>query len=246
MNTTIGQPQGQVHAWFIFVIGQDAQSKKTLHLFFFKSYGVCLQTFFNQRQQSCSPSMQRLKIFGSYFYQMQDLGLQALWIEDNGMHKYIRKLLALPLLPGKEISTQFQQLKLQATTETLQELIKYIEVTWITNIAYPIRDWSVYCQPMRTMNVIESWLKALSGETGRKGQVPFYTLVQSLHQVAQLSVQNVQLVRNKKLIRIQQQDCHHLQSQISQYWTEFRKRKITAAKLLKVCSKLNGSSQTES
>ena len=24
MNTTIGQPQGQVHAWFIFVIGQDA------------------------------------------------------------------------------------------------------------------------------------------------------------------------------------------------------------------------------
>ena len=66
--------------------------------------------------------MQRLKIFGSYFYQMQDLGLQALCIEDNGMHKYIRKLLALPLLPGKEISTQFQRLKLQATTETLQEL----------------------------------------------------------------------------------------------------------------------------
>ena len=96
------------------------------------------------------------------------------------------------------------------------------------------------------MNVIKSWLKVLSGETGRKGQVPFYTLVQSLHQVAQLSVQNVQLVRNKKLIRIQQQDCHHLQSQISQYWTEFRKRKITEAKLLKVCSKLNGSSQTES
>ena len=24
MNTTIGQPQRQVHAWFIFVIGQDA------------------------------------------------------------------------------------------------------------------------------------------------------------------------------------------------------------------------------
>ncbi|XP_066015930.1 uncharacterized protein [Pocillopora verrucosa] len=61
---------------------------------------------------------------------MQDLGLQALCIEDNGMHRYIRKLLALPLLPGKDISTQFQQLKLQATAETLQELIKYIEDTW--------------------------------------------------------------------------------------------------------------------
>ena len=190
--------------------------------------------------------MQRLKIFGSYFYQMQDLGLQALCIEDNGMHKYIRKLLALPLLPGKEISTQFQRLKLQATTETLQELIKYIEDTWITNIAYPIRDWSAYRQPIRTMNDIGSWLKLLSNETSRKGQVPFYTLVQSLHQVAQLSVQNVQLVSNEKLIRIQQQDCHHLQSQISQYWTEFRKRKITATKLLKVCSKLHGPSQTES
>ena len=61
---------------------------------------------------------------------MQDLGLKALCIEDNGMHRYIRKLLALPLLPGKDISTQFQQLKLQATAETLQELIKYIEDTW--------------------------------------------------------------------------------------------------------------------
>ena len=190
--------------------------------------------------------MQRLKIFGSYFYQMQDLGLQALYIEDNGMHRYIRKLLALPLLPGKEISTQFQRLKLQATTETLQELIKYIEDTWITNIAYPIRDWSVYRQPIRTMNDIGSWPKLLSNESGRKGQVPFYTLVQSLHQVAQLSVQNMQLVSNKKLIRIQQQDCHHLQSQISQFWAEYRKRKITAAKLLKVCSKLYGPSQTES
>ena len=162
------------------------------------------------------------------------------------MHKNSRKLLALPLLSGKEISTQFQPLKLRATTETLQELIKYIEDTWITNIAYPIRDWSVYCQPIRTMNDIESWLKVLSAETGRSSQVPFYTLVQSLHQVAQLSVQNVQLVSDKNLIRIQQQDCHHLQSQISQYWTEFRKRKITAAKLLKVCSKLYGPSQTES
>ena len=47
---------------------------------------------------------------------MQDLGLQALCIEDNGMHRYIRKLLVLPLQPGKEISAQFQQLKLQATT----------------------------------------------------------------------------------------------------------------------------------
>ena len=38
MNTTIGQPQGQVHAWFIFVIGQDAKSKQTSHLFIFKWY----------------------------------------------------------------------------------------------------------------------------------------------------------------------------------------------------------------
>ena len=83
------------------------------------------------------------------------------------------------------------------------------------------------------MNVIKSWPKALSGETGRKGQVPFYTLVQSLHQVAQLSVQNVQLVSDKNLIGIQQQDCHHLQSQISQYWTEFRKSKNNSSKTSK-------------
>ena len=46
------------------------------------------------------------------------------------MHRYIRKLLALSLLPGKDISTKFQQLKLQTIAETLQTLIKYIEDTW--------------------------------------------------------------------------------------------------------------------
>ena len=38
MITRIGQPQGQVHAWFIFVIRQGAQSKQASHLLFFKSY----------------------------------------------------------------------------------------------------------------------------------------------------------------------------------------------------------------
>ena len=38
---------------------------------------------------------------------MQKLGLQALCIKDNGMHKYIRKLFALPLLPSNKIFTQF-------------------------------------------------------------------------------------------------------------------------------------------
>ena len=83
------------------------------------------------------------------------------------------------------------------------------------NILYPVTSFSFYPKIqvyIPEYNYILSWLKALSGETGRKGQVPFYTLVQSLHQVAQLSVQNVQLVSDKKLIRIQQQDCHHLQS----------------------------------
>ncbi|PFX20540.1 hypothetical protein AWC38_SpisGene14995 [Stylophora pistillata] len=177
----------------------------------------------------------------SVWKKMQDLGLQSMCTDHNGMHKYLRKLLALPLLPGKEISTQFQRLKLQATTETLWELINYIEDTWITNIAYPIRDWSSYHQPIRTMDDIEGWQKVLNGETSRKCQVPFYTLVQSLYRVAQISVQNMQLVSNKKLIRIQGQDCHHLQKPISQYWTEYRKKEITAAKLLKLCSKLSGS-----
>ena len=40
MNAMIGQPQRQVHAWFIFVMGQDAS-----HLFIFQV--VCLQTFFS-------------------------------------------------------------------------------------------------------------------------------------------------------------------------------------------------------
>ena len=48
------------------------------------------------------------------FSQVQELGLQVAYTEDQGTYGWIRKLLALPFLPYTEITTQFERLRLGA------------------------------------------------------------------------------------------------------------------------------------
>ena len=58
---------------------------------------------------------------------VQECGLQSHFMKDNGTHKFVKKLLALPYLPADAIAATFD--KLNATlqlTESLQQLVDYI------------------------------------------------------------------------------------------------------------------------
>ena len=85
------------------------------------------------------------------FLQVQELGLQVAYTEDQGTYGWIRKLLALPFLPYTEITTQFERPRLGAEGPR-KELVEYIASQWIYNAIFPVKDWSIFMQPVRKTN----------------------------------------------------------------------------------------------
>ena len=63
--------------------------------------------------------------------------------------------MALPFLPHHEIPAMFARLRIQATTQPLRQIVQYIKDQWIESTIHPIKDWSIYGQPIRTNNDIE-------------------------------------------------------------------------------------------
>ena len=76
---------------------------------------------------------------------VQQLGLQTAYSDNKAINSFIRKLMALPLLPHETITAMFEHLANLATTRTLQELVLYIRNTWIENEIWSPSTWSVLC-----------------------------------------------------------------------------------------------------
>ena len=55
---------------------------------------------------------------------VQDIGLRRAYIHDNATHLYVKKLIALQLLPVEHIDPVFQVLKTKATSSKLQHLTR--------------------------------------------------------------------------------------------------------------------------
>ena len=148
--------------------------------------------------------------------------------------------MALPFLPEADIPPMFQSLRDSATTATLWELVKYVADTWVTSTMWPPSCWSVYMLPIRTNNDIEGWHHSLNRRANNRVHLPFYLLVELLHQEARLVSIQIQLVSDGKLSRIQRRKYRLLQSKIFKYWEDYSSNEITARRLLKLCSYVNG------
>ena len=110
--------------------------------------------------------------------------------------------MALPFLPEADIPPMFQLLNDSATTTTLRKLVKYVADTWVTSTVWPPSCWSVYMLPIRTNNDIEGWHHSLNRRANNHIHLPFYLLVELLHQEARLVSIQIQLVPDGKLSRI--------------------------------------------
>lgn len=88
---------------------------------------------------------------------VQEFGLKATYDQRQGAHHMIRKLLALPLLPGEQIRRAFQKLKGKAATSshTTQQLFEYVEDQWLDSSLWDEKERSVYRQNVRTNNDVE-------------------------------------------------------------------------------------------
>ena len=176
--------------------------------------------------------------------QVQELGLQVAYTEDQGTYEWIRKLLALPFLPYADITTQFERLRL-GIEGPRKELTDYIASQWIYNAIFPMKDWSVFMQPVRTNNDIEGWHNALNRRANGRSSLPFYVLIQLLHREARLVEVQMRLVADHKLMRIQRKKYRVLQARLHNEWEQYQSRKKTARELLKSCSQLYGPTRTQ-
>ncbi|KAK3698433.1 hypothetical protein QZH41_010007, partial [Actinostola sp. cb2023] len=162
---------------------------------------------------------------------VQEHGLQVTYQNDEATYNYIRKLMALPFLPHHEIPAMFARLRIQATTQPLRQIVQYIKDQWIESTIHPIKDWSIYGQPIRTNNDIEGWHHGLNRRASGR-HLPLYELIELLHREAKLCAIQIRLVSNQKLTRMQRKKYKRLQTKVFQVWKEYEDRVKTASQLL--------------
>ncbi|XP_053390676.1 uncharacterized protein LOC123565429 [Mercenaria mercenaria] len=86
---------------------------------------------------------------------VQNLGLTGAYMQDEGTHWFIRKILALPLIPAEHAAPAFEHIQRKGTPP-LQPLLEYVQSTWFNGFWSP-EEWSVYGQSIRTNNDCEGW-----------------------------------------------------------------------------------------
>ena len=148
--------------------------------------------------------------------------------------------MALPFLPEDKIEPMFLQLSRQATTAPLKEFVSHVSETWIYNNTWPPSCWSVFMMVTRSNNDIEGWHNGLHRRACGRWNMPFYLLIDLLHQEARLTALRVRLVSEKKLKRIQRKKYRSLQAQLFNIWDDYCHNEKTAEQLLCLCANLNG------
>lgn len=87
---------------------------------------------------------------------------QTAYQSKDVVHKFIRKIHALPFLPAEHIGPAFRHLCGQTTSTPLLDLLKYVRNTWLQSTIWTVDSWSVFMQPIRTNNDVEGWHRRLN------------------------------------------------------------------------------------
>ena len=87
---------------------------------------------------------------------------------------------------------------------------------------------------------VEGWHHSLNRRSGNKVHLPFYLLVELLNEESRLVSIQIRLVSDGKLLRIQRKKYQQLQERVFNHREDFNSKKISARRLLKLCSYLNG------
>lgn len=186
----------------------------------------------------CFPTV---KITGCVFHwgqavwrHVQNLGLATTYQRDQGTNSFIRKLLALPFLPASHIKDIFIALRDLNSADHLEPLLDYIEQRWIDSTIWPIADWCIYGQSVRTNNDVEGWHRRLNTRAGISP--PFYNLVKLLHLEAGSVDNQIRLVSEQRLQRNQKAAFRTMQGRVFAAWEQYREGEISDTGLLKKIS----------
>ncbi|KAL3861171.1 hypothetical protein ACJMK2_007236 [Sinanodonta woodiana] len=133
---------------------------------------------------------------------VQSVELAETYMRREGLHSFVRQVLALQFLQSAHMRQTVQMLQMKATTQ------------WMDNSVFPAETWSVYRQKVRTNNDVEGkhrnnktyeWHHRLSSRAVHMGLV-FYQLVPLLRREADLlrfAVQCNDLGRERRCFRFE-------------------------------------------
>ena len=158
---------------------------------------------------------------GCYFHhthalwrQIQRLGLQPDYEEDQEVRRSQRSLMAIAFLPTHKIQETFQTLQQQPAVDgnnQLQRFFSYYEDTWL-NGTFPLEMWNVHQATVRTNNMVEGWHSKLNRYV-RRVHPNLHQLLNELKKeqaMTEVSLQRARLggrpaPRRQKYVRIDEQ-----------------------------------------
>ena len=126
------------------------------------------------------------------------------------------------------------------TRRSYRPAVQTFQRKWVNSSAWPSNCCFVFMLLVRTNNDIEGWQHSLNRRSGNKVHLPFYLLVELLDQESHLVSIHIRLVSDGKLSRIQRKKYWQLQERVFKHWEDFNFKEISARRLLKLCSYLNG------
>jgi hypothetical protein len=88
-------------------------------------------------------------------------------IIDSKTWETCRELMSLYLLPADKIRKKFYSIASKATNNLMLLFCNYIETTYIKNTIWPLENWSMFMQHVRTYNNVEGThnnLKVVAGK----------------------------------------------------------------------------------
>ncbi|KAK3083888.1 hypothetical protein FSP39_004781 [Pinctada imbricata] len=93
----------------------------------------------------------------------------------DGIHKFIRLLMALPYLPKEHILPAFQRLRdsVLAKCKTQRRLCRYMESTWMTSRTFPVSCWTL---PLQLKLVAEKKLTRNQRSNTKRTQAKIFEL----------------------------------------------------------------------
>ena len=120
----------------------------------------------------------------------------------------------------------------------LRKLVNYIQDNWVHTTKWPTLNWSVYNRSIRTNNNCEGWHRIVNSRV-RCHHLPFYQLVEFLHQEATLVTLQTQLVADDKLKWDQRSCLKKQQGKIFDLWDRYQAKELDVNNLFREISKVH-------
>ena len=179
----------------------------------------------------------------SLWRKVQELGLAVTYQTNATANKFIRRLFSLPFMPADAIEPPVDNIQALDTHTTpmappLRKLIDYIQDYWVHTTKWPTSNWSVYNRSIRTNNDCEGWHRRVNSKV-RRHHLPFYQLVEFLHQKATLVTLQAQLVAEDKLKRDQRSRFKKQQGKIFDLWDRYQAKELDVNNLFREISKVH-------